>query len=79
MDAAAAGLEKVAKLGPSHGYLETLAGVAMHDFALEQAHARLSSELGWKINPSHSLFARTTAELGSHPDLGVDVGWRWTW
>jgi hypothetical protein len=38
--------------------------------------AQVSSELGWRINEAHSLFARGYANA---QDQGIGVGWRWEW
>lgn len=68
MDAVSSGLNKAITLTPSSGYLEALGSLSR----LKGPEA--TAELGWHINPQHSLFARGFA---NHQDQGIGVGWRW--
>lgn len=69
-----AGLKHVDLLAPSRGYLETLASLERQN---QELTGRLSSELGWHLSDSQTLFARGWADTSG--DLGIGAGWRWTW
>lgn len=64
------GLSKVEPLKPGRGYWETVAGLS------RAKGPEVSSEVGWRMAPGHSLFARGYA---SREDYGVGAGWRWEW
>lgn len=70
METTAAGLGQVHALTPGRGYLETVAALS------RLSGPTLSSELGWRINQQHSLFARGYANM---QDQGIGVGWKWEW